>query len=148
MVMKRLKELKGIYGHKDIGKLVEFTQKAPIKLPADEHYYFEKNGNVIDIYGTEEGIERYSISGLAAGMSLSGIVTTDEGIEINLSIGGIEKIVLHSEPNDDLEDIVSQNRSSGYSGGGSSSYCGESRNSESRSYSCSSGESRGGGESR
>ncbi|MFH1637517.1 MAG: hypothetical protein ABIB71_03775 [Candidatus Woesearchaeota archaeon] len=96
--MEPLKKLKATYGSEDINNLVDFTRRAPIELPESKTYRFEKVGSVIHIYGEDSGINQYNIADLSEGMSLKGIKTTPQAIEINLSFEGIEKILLHTKP--------------------------------------------------
>ncbi|MBI4919055.1 hypothetical protein HY837_03935 [archaeon] len=89
--MKKLNELKGTFGSKDIGELVDFVNKAPIKLPEDKRYHFEKDGKVVNVYCVDSGITQYTIDG-----KVNGVVTTSEGTEVRVAFGGVEKVVLHS----------------------------------------------------
>lgn len=138
--MKPLKDLKGTYGSKDISNLVDFTSKAPVQLPEGGQYHFEMDGSTVHVYGVRNGIKQYNIGNLGEGMSLSGIQTTNRGVEIGLSLGEVERIILHSE-------VFRGDLPTGGAGSLRSRLSGESRNDgESRGYT--GGESRNSGESR
>jgi hypothetical protein len=96
--MKPLKDLKGDYASKEISDLVEFTSRAPIHLPENEKYHFEKHGTTVHIHGNKNGIKIYEISKLEKDMTLDGLKYTFNGVEINLKYGGVEKVILHSSP--------------------------------------------------
>ncbi len=96
--MKKLKELKGTFGSKDIGELVDFVNNAPIQLPEDKKYHFEKDGKVVNVYGVGSGITQYSMGTFEQGTRLKGIKPTSKGTTIYVKFGGIEQVILHSKP--------------------------------------------------
>jgi hypothetical protein len=91
--MKKLRELTANYGHKDISELVKFVSEAEISLPGNEQYFFEKQGNVVHVYGQGQGITNYM-----AEMPINGVASSRKGIELDIKYGGVEKIILHSTP--------------------------------------------------
>jgi hypothetical protein len=95
--MKYLKDLKGNYGSSDISNLVEFIKIAPIQLPEDNEYFFEKLDETIHIYGIKEGIKKYFFTNNWDNNYLKYISITKEGIEMSLEYQGIEKIILHDK---------------------------------------------------
>ncbi|MFH1401170.1 MAG: hypothetical protein ABIH41_06655 [Nanoarchaeota archaeon] len=94
--MKPLKDLTATYGSKEITDLVGFANQAPVELPESARYHFEKEGSTVHVYGVEAGIKAYRIGEVPQGMTLRGIQTTQRGVEIDLELGGVERIVLHS----------------------------------------------------
>ena len=154
--MRPLRDLRATYDHKDIGQLVDFTRVAPVELPEDGTYHFEMRGTTVHIYGVDQGIANYRVGDLGQGMSMHGITTTDRRVEINLTCGEVEKIVLHTEtyrgatsPRTSRLGIAQSRESGSESRSGTPSYCGgESGGSESRKKSYGGRESRKGRESR
>lgn len=146
--MKPLRELKATYGSNDIADLVDFTRQAPVELPEGK-YHFEKDGATVHVYGVERGIDQYNIGALAEGTSLQGVKKTSSGVEIGLTLGGVEKIILHAKMYQGTTPKPRRKRRESTSSSGESrGTTGESRLSGYSRSSYSGGESRGGGESR
>ena len=135
MKMKKLKDLKGRYGSKDISNLVAFAQDAPIMLQDNQNYQLDKSGKTIHIYGIERGIEGYEINYAEDYVKIGNVRATKSGIEIDFSAKGIEKIILHNDAyRESAREAVRRNPYGG-------------RESLESRTSVGSGESRGGGES-
>ena len=135
MKMKKLKDLKGRYGSKDISNLVAFAQDAPIMLQDNQNYQLDKSGKTIHIYGVERGIEGYEINYAEDYVKIGNVRATKSGIEIDFSAKGIEKIILHNDAyRESAREAVRRNPYGG-------------RESLESRTSVGSGESRGGGES-
>ena len=94
--MKSLKDLKGTYSSKDISNLVDFTSEAPLKLPENGTYRFEKQGTVVHIYGVHEGIKEYEIGDIPDSMTFNGIKQSDLGVVVKLHWEDIDSVFLHS----------------------------------------------------
>jgi len=96
--MKLLKDLKAQYDSNGIAELVDFASKAPVRLPEGQNYQFRKEGSIVHIYGMASGINEYHIDELAQGMVFQGARKTPQGTALDLLIGGVEQIILHSKP--------------------------------------------------
>lgn len=117
--MKLLKYLNSSYGSKDISELVDFIQVAPIELPEDKTYYFEKEESNVNIYGRSAGIEKYNIIS-DTNCSLKEIKSEKKGIRICVKHENIESIVLHFKKYVDKNNKIYINSSSGRSSYGES----------------------------
>jgi hypothetical protein len=132
--MKLLKELTADYSAKDIADLVDFIIDAPISLPEDQRYRFEKVGSVVHIFGYSQRIvsPKHLYDDAA-------VTTSSSGLEIAVNRRAVKRVVIHSMPYSG-EALPSDALYSGVRGERviSESASSESRSSESRS----SGESR------
>ena len=95
--MKPLKDLKAGFASEDIGKLLDYVKAAPVELPEGIVYFFEKQGNIVHVYGVERGIREYKVGQMVPGMTFMGARKTSQGEELSLAMGEVEKIILHTD---------------------------------------------------